>query len=93
MSVSTALVQKTKRTKTVDLCPTDEKQTIVLEILKDAIEKLKEARKEIHKAVLLTLAMKKAGDGVANQVIATVAEVFASDCNSWILKDCPKEFD
>ena len=93
MSVITALVPKTKRAKTVNTIPNEVKETIVLEILKDAIEKLKEARKEVHKAVLVTLSMKKAGDGVANQVVTAVIELLASDSNSWIIKDCIKEFN
>jgi hypothetical protein len=91
--VSTTLDHKTKRAQTANSCQIEEKKTIVLEILKGAIKNLKEARKKINKAVLLTLEMKKAGDEVANEVIAAVAEVFASDCNSWILKDRLKQFD
>ena len=68
-------------------CLIENKKTIILKRLEKAIHNLKEARKEIHKAVRLTLEMKDAGDGIADKIIVAVAETFASDGNSLILRD------
>ena len=52
---------------------------MISETLKTNIKKLREARKEIHKAALMARAMKEAGDDIANQVIVAVVEAFVSD--------------
>jgi CHASE3 domain sensor protein len=50
----------------------------ILKRLYNAIEKLKEARKEIHEAVLAALEMKEHGNDIADQVIHAMA-VLATD--------------
>jgi len=53
-------------------------KTQILQKLERAIEKLKEARREIHEAVLAALEMKEAGNDIADQVIDAMA-VLATD--------------
>ena len=65
----------------------EDKKTLILERITKAVEKLKEARREIRECAQLTLEMKDAGDGAADEVLAAVAEAFASCSISWILKD------
>jgi hypothetical protein len=51
------------------------KKIIILEQLEHAITKLKQAQLEIREAVQETLKMKEDSDDIADQVIATVAEL------------------
>ena len=53
----------------------ENKKAAILEKLKSANEKLKDARKEINEAVLAALEMKEAGDDIAEQIlVAMVAQ-------------------
>jgi len=47
--------------------------------LERAIEKLKEARREIHEVVLAALEMKEKGNDIADQVMAGMAALAADD--------------
>ena len=51
----------------------DVKKAEVLKRLKRAVEKLKEARKEIHEALLAAMKMNEDGDDIADYVMAAVA--------------------
>jgi len=55
----------------------------ILERLHRAIEKLKEARKEIHEAVLAALEMKEEGNDVADQVIHAMAVLATDDMEAF----------
>jgi len=69
-------VIKNETTASANLYLLEEKKGMISETLKTNIEQLKKARKEIHKAILLALAMEEAGDDIANQVIVAVVEAF-----------------
>jgi hypothetical protein len=62
----------------------------LLKRLEVAVEKLKEARKEIHVAIQLILRMKEAGDDMAEPAVAAVAEMYPWDGNPWILSASAK---
>jgi hypothetical protein len=51
----------------------------ILQKLERAIEKLKEARKEIHEVVLAALEMKESGNDIADQVIHAMAVLSTDD--------------
>lgn len=51
----------------------------ILEKLERAISKLKEARLEIHEAVLTALEMKEKADGIADEVIKAMAALAVDD--------------
>jgi hypothetical protein len=53
----------------------ENKKAVVLDKLEYAIEKLKDARKEIQEAVLAALEMNEAGDDIADQIIVSVAAI------------------
>ena len=83
----TFLEKSRKARATASYCLVKDRKNVLLARLGQAIQKLKEARKELHKVIQLTLEMKEAGDDLANPVITAVAETFASDGNSLILRD------
>jgi prophage DNA circulation protein len=72
-------------------CLIKDKKRIILEQLENAISKLKEDRLAIRRVVRVLLNMKEAGDDVANQVVATVAQIFADNTDSWLKR--AKEFE
>lgn len=51
----------------------------ILEKLERAISKLKEARREIHEAVLKALEMREAANDIADQVINAMAALAVDD--------------
>jgi hypothetical protein len=56
-------------------CLIENKKAAVLEKLEHAIEKLKDARLEIHEALLAALEMKEAGDDIADQIMVELAAI------------------
>lgn len=72
-------IKRAKTTTSTNHLSNCEKEAILSETLKTNLKKLKKTRKQIHKTVLMSLAMKEAGDDIANQVIASVVEAFFSD--------------
>lgn len=56
----------------------------LLEKLERAIQKLKEARKEIHEAVLAALEMKESGNDIADQVMAAMAVLATDDIEAFV---------
>ncbi len=54
-------------------CLIENKKAAVLEKLEHAIEKLKDARAEIHEALLAALEMKEAGNDIADQIMVEMA--------------------
>jgi hypothetical protein len=60
-------------------------KTLILERLEKAVEKLKEARLEIRKAVQAVIRMKEGGDDIANQALTAVVETFSGEGNNWSL--------
>jgi uncharacterized coiled-coil DUF342 family protein len=76
-----------KAQRPASYCLIENKKALVIKRIEAAIQKLKETRREVRKLIQQALEMKEAGDDIANQVIAAVAEAFASDGNSWILRD------
>ena len=53
-----------------------EKKAKILVRLQKAIEKLQEARQEIHELVLLTIHLKENSDDIADEIIIGVIEAF-----------------
>ena len=51
------------------------KKLLILEQLENVISKMKETHSELREVVKETLKMKEAGDDIANQLFATVAQV------------------
>ena len=51
------------------------KKLLILEQLENAIAKMKDTQSELREVVKETLKMKEAGDDIANQVFATIAQV------------------
>ena len=51
------------------------KKLLILEQLENVITKMKETHSELREVVKETLKMKEAGDDIANQVVATIAQV------------------
>ena len=51
------------------------KKFLILEQLQNVITKMKEIHSELREVVKETLKMKEAGDDIANQVVATIAQV------------------
>jgi hypothetical protein len=56
-------------------------KTLVLRRLQEAVEKLKEARREITHTVQRVIRMKETGDDIADQAVTAVIEAFANDCD------------
>jgi len=56
----------------------------ILERLERAVDKLKEARKEIHEAVLAALEMKEGGNDIADQVVAAMAALAIDDVEALV---------
>jgi hypothetical protein len=83
----TLLGKARKAQRPASYCLIENRKTLVLRRLETTIQKLKEARREIRKVIQQTLKMKEAGDDIANPVIVAVAKTFASDDNSWILRE------
>jgi hypothetical protein len=79
-SMNVAIIDKKERRNarsSVSSYLVEAKKIEILEQLENAITKLKEARLEIRKAVQMVLKIKEAGDDIANQVVAAVAQMFA----------------
>jgi len=51
------------------------KKLLILEQLENVITKMKETQSELREVVKETLKMKESGDDIANQVVATIAQV------------------
>jgi hypothetical protein len=51
------------------------KKLLIVEQLENVIAKMKETQSELREVVKETLKMKEAGDDIANQVFATIAQV------------------
>ena len=51
------------------------KKLLILEQLENVIAKMKDTQSELREVVKETLKMKEAGDDIANQVFATIAQV------------------
>jgi hypothetical protein len=84
--MSKTLFENTRRARTTASFRISEyEKTVILRRLGKAVEKLKEARKEIHATTQLLLRMKEAGDDLAEPAIASVAEMFSWEGNPWIL--------
>jgi len=66
-------------------------KNLVLKQLKKAVEKLKEARREIREAIQAVLRMKTAGDDVADQAMVAIIESFTSDDNMWTVSASAKK--
>ncbi len=66
-------------------------RTVILKRLGNAIEKLREARREIRLAVEAVLRMKRSGDCIADQTLTAVIESSASDGNAWISVETAKK--
>ncbi|MDG6223260.1 MAG: hypothetical protein QCH99_08370 [Candidatus Bathyarchaeota archaeon] len=75
--MNATLFKKVEPTKSSNLYALAEKKVMISKMLKTNLKKLKEARIEIHKAVLMSLALKEAGDDIANQIIVALAESFS----------------
>lgn len=56
----------------------------VSEQLETAFKKLKEGRMELRNVIQKVCKMKNAGDDIANQVIAVVAQLFGDNYNPWL---------
>ena len=91
-SMSKTLFEKAKKARTTIASHniSEYEKSVLLKRLENAVEKLKEARKEIRQAVKVVLRMKEAGDDVADQAIAAVAEMYPRDVNPWILSASAK---
>jgi hypothetical protein len=79
-SMNVAIIEKKERRNarsSVSSYLVEAKKIEILEQLENSITKLKEARLEIRKAVQMVLKIKEAGDDIANQVVAAVAQMFA----------------
>ena len=64
---------------------------IILERLGRAVEKLKEARKEIRQTVQLILRLKETGDCMADQALAAVAALYLRQGNPWVISTSTKK--
>ena len=64
---------------------------MILERLGRAVEKLKEARKEIRQTIQIILRLKETGDGMADQAIAAVAALYPSQGNPWVINTNAKK--
>ncbi len=86
--MSVTLYEKAKTPRTLPgSCLIEDKRVIILERLKNAIQKLKEGRKEIREVVKLVLEMKNAGDDFADMIIVAVVETFVSKDDPQIFRD------
>lgn len=86
--MSNTLVEKPIKIKTKKSnCNFEEKKFEILVRLQKAIEKLKEARQEIHTTVQLAMKMKENGDDIADHVMIGVVEAFTSYNNFSVLKN------
>jgi hypothetical protein len=91
-SMSKTLLEKTRKaTTTASYHISGYEKTVILERLGRAVEKLKQARKEIRYAIQVILEMKEAGDGIADQAVAAVAEMCNSDGNARIFSAIGKK--
>ena len=65
---------------------------VVLKRLEKAVQKLKEARREIRQGIQEILRMKEAGDDIADQAVAAANEASFNDDNPWILSTSTKAY-
>jgi len=65
----------------VDFCYIEDMKKIISQQLEDGLTKLRLDRLALRQVVQAVLNMKQAGDGVANKVVATVAQIFADEDN------------
>jgi len=76
-SMSKTLFDKASKARTtVNFHVSGYEKKVLLKRLEEAVEKLKEARQEIHAAIQLVLRMKEAGDDMAEPAIAALAEIY-----------------
>ena len=66
-------------------------RNLVLKRLEKALEKLKEARREIRGTIQAVLRMKTAGDDVADQAMVALIESFTNDDNTWTVNTFAKK--
>lgn len=89
--MSKTLYRKIKKAKPVTSFHISGYEKIVIsKRLQMAVEKLKDAHKEIRQAIQLILGMGKDGDDMADKAITALAEMHPSECNPWILSDGEK---
>ena len=85
--MSNTLVEKPRNRTQATSYNVEEKKIEILERLQNAIGKLKEARKEIHTTVQLTMNLKENGDDIADQILIGIIEAFTSYSNFSALKN------
>lgn len=85
--MSTKLVDDSIKLKVNEMsCSVEEEKAQIIFRLQKAINKLQEARAEIHKLVLLTIDLKENSDDIADQVLAGVIQAFTDYSDfSWLL--------
>jgi hypothetical protein len=89
--MSKTLFENTRRARTTaSFLISEYEKTVILRRLGKAVEKLKEARKEIHTTTRLLLRMREAGDDLAEPAIAAVAEMCHLEGSPWILSENAK---
>ena len=75
--MSNKLVDKSIKIKVSEKsCSVEEKKAQILVRLQKAIQKLHEARQEVHKLVLLTMNLKENSDDIADEVLNGVIQAF-----------------
>ena len=85
-NMSETLSKKTNKARTTaGFHVSGYEKKVLLKRLEEAVEKLKEARQDIHTAIQLVLRMKEAGDDLAEPAVAAVAEMYPWEGNPWIL--------
>jgi predicted RNA-binding Zn ribbon-like protein len=90
--MSQAMCERTEKTKILPMFQMSRhEENLILKRLEKAVEKLKEARREIREAIQAVVRMQEAGDDVADQAIAAVVEAFTSDGNLWIVSTAAKK--
>jgi hypothetical protein len=90
-NMSETLFRKTNKARaTASFHISGYEKKVLLKRLEKAVEKLKEARQDIHMAIQLILRMKEAGDDMAEPAIAAVAEMYPWQGNPWVLSSGAK---
>ena len=89
--MSETVFKETKKAKTIandDIFEYEKK--VLKKRLEGAVEKLKQARGEIHVAIELVLKMKENADDLAEPAVVAVAELYPWEGNPWILSTSAK---
>jgi demethoxyubiquinone hydroxylase (CLK1/Coq7/Cat5 family) len=90
-SMSKALSMKVKKDrKPASFNITEYEKTVISNQLEKAVERLKEARREIQQTIQKILRMKEDGDDIADQAIAAIAEALTNDNKPSILSASAK---